>query len=58
MTDAGLAAWVFRLMFLAIAAYIGWHLWLAYGLHQTPQEFLRGIQQQVGELRDQLQLLP
>lgn len=45
MTNASLATLVFRWLIILAVGYIAWHLWLAYGLHQTPDEFLAGIRQ-------------
>ena len=57
MTDAGLATWVFRLVALAIMAFVGWHLWLAYGIHQTPTQFFADIERQLADLRDSLSIV-
>lgn len=43
MSGGAIAFQVFRLVLILFLAYVAWHIWVAYGLHQTPDQFLEGV---------------
>lgn len=47
---ASLAQRIATLALLMALAYIAWHLWLAFGLHVSPEEWLADVRDWLGSL--------